>query len=140
MGTFIPPSPRRWCSGSSGDLWGGPSSRRRCRRACSASCSPVCSSSLPSRWCSARRGFALSEAPPPGDRENADESDRMHAQVGWVLRIGLTLAVLLLASGLVVLLAGRENDAPAARLWHLDGGLGPALTTLGVMVLAFTPA
>ena len=35
---------------------------------------------------------------------------------------------------------GRENDAPAARLWHLDGGLGPALTTLGVMVLAFTPA
>jgi uncharacterized membrane protein len=82
----------------------------------------------------------LSEATPPSDRETAEESDRMHAQVGWVLRIGLTLAVLLLASGLLVLLATGADDAPAARLWHLDGGLGPALTTLGVMVLAFTPA
>ena len=64
----------------------------------------------------------------------------MHAQVGWVLRIGLALAVLLLASGMLVLLATGADGAPAARLWHLDGGLGPVLTTLGVMILAFTPA
>jgi uncharacterized membrane protein len=60
--------------------------------------------------------------------------------VGWVLRIGLGLSVILFASGLLVRLASGVDDAPSARAWHLDGDLGLMLSTLGVTVLALTPA
>ena len=82
----------------------------------------------------------MSEVSLPQDRETAADSDRMHTRVGWVLRIGLGLAVVLLGGGMLAGLATGAHDAPPARLWHLDGGAGLVLTTLGVLVLAFTPA
>jgi uncharacterized membrane protein len=74
------------------------------------------------------------------DREAAEESDRLHRRIGWLLRIGLGASVLLLTSGMIVLFATGVQDAPSVRLWHLDGDAGLVLSTLGVTVLALTPA
>ncbi len=86
----------------------------------------------------------MSEPPRVPAADGADgveaESDRLHAQVGWVLRIGLALSVLLLASGMALRVASGVEDAPSVPLWHLGGGdAGLALSTLGVLVLALTP-
>jgi uncharacterized membrane protein len=74
------------------------------------------------------------------DVEAATESDRLHEVVGWVLRAGLAASVLLMASGMTVRLATGGDDAPSVPLWRLKGDTGLVLTTLGVMVLALTPA
>jgi uncharacterized membrane protein len=74
------------------------------------------------------------------EEEVEEESDRLHARVGWVLRSGLALSVVLLVSGLGIHLASGGVDAPSVPLWHLEGDLGLVLMTLGVLVLAFTPA
>jgi uncharacterized membrane protein len=75
--------------------------------------------------------------------EIADESDRLHLHVRTVLRVGLFLSVVLIASGLALHLAHGVDDAPAVRLGDLfapsaDSGL--VLTALGTIVLALTPA
>ena len=84
---------------------------------------------------------------PPGnavapitDSATAAESDHLHAQVGWVLRVGLAVSVVLLAIGMGLHLASGAEDAPSVPLWHLGGEPGLAFSTLGVLVLALTPA
>ena len=77
------------------------------------------------------------------DEQTEAESDRLHAYVGWVLRVGLGASVLLLVAGMIVRLGAGVDDAPAVRLWDFavsGGDLGLRLTTLGVLVLAMTPA
>jgi uncharacterized membrane protein len=76
------------------------------------------------------------------DEQNADEveSDLLHKQVGWVLRSGLTASVLLLAVGTAICLATGLEEAPAVTPGPLRGGAGLVLSTLGVLVLALTPA
>jgi uncharacterized membrane protein len=86
----------------------------------------------------------LSEPPPPDatlpDEASEEESDYLHAAVGWVLRGGLLISVLLLAGGMALRLASGESDAPPVRLWDLQAGdFGLTLTTLGILVLALTP-
>ncbi len=69
-------------------------------------------------------------------------SDRLHASVQAILRGGLAIAVVCMAAGVVVRLAGGRHDAPAVRLFEIaraeDAGLG--LIAVGILVLALTPA
>ena len=82
----------------------------------------------------------MSDAETSHDREESQESDRLHGYIAWILRIGLALSVLLFAAGLLVRLAAGTDGAPSVRPWHLEGDLGLVLSTLGVTVLAMTPA
>jgi uncharacterized membrane protein len=68
------------------------------------------------------------------------ESDHLHAQVGWVLRIGLALSVVLLVAGMALRVVSGVEDAPSVPLWQLGGDPSLVLSTLGVLVLALTPA
>jgi uncharacterized membrane protein len=73
----------------------------------------------------------------------ADESDRLHHHVRTVLRVGISLSVVLIASGLALHVASGADDAPAVRLGDLFArGADPGLvvTALGIVVLALTPA
>ncbi len=85
----------------------------------------------------------MSEPEAPESKAAADaaaESDELHKYVGYTLRGGIVLSACLLTAGLVVRLASGIDDAPAARPWTFEGDLGFVLSTLGVTVLALTPA
>jgi uncharacterized membrane protein len=88
----------------------------------------------------------LSEAPKAEtasearDRRAEEESDHLHRYVGYTLRAGLVLSTVLLAGGLAARLVSGISDAPAALPWTFEGDLGMVLSSLGVTVLAMTPA
>jgi uncharacterized membrane protein len=72
--------------------------------------------------------------------EGTSESDRLHRSVQTILRGGLGLSVLLMATGIVVRLAGGRHDAPAVKLFAIGGGdVGLTLIAVGILVLALTP-
>ncbi len=62
--------------------------------------------------------------------------------VQWLLRIGLGIAFVLMASGLVVKFATGDSRALAVRLFELDRSMptGDRLMAIGILVLAATPA
>lgn len=63
--------------------------------------------------------------------------------VQWLLRIGLTLATVLMAIGLVVQLASGGRVSIPVRLFDVAASglpLGERLMAIGIVVLAFTPA
>ncbi len=78
--------------------------------------------------------------PESRDSNAVDESDELHKYVGYTLRIGIVASACLLTAGLVVRLASGIYDAPATRPWRFEGDLGLVLSTMGVTVLALTPA
>ena len=59
----------------------------------------------------------------------------------WVLRVGLAIAALLMASGLVLALATGEHASAAVRLHALfsDGTFADQLIAGGLLILASTP-
>ena len=79
-------------------------------------------------------GFTLSS--------DGDASDRLHQHVQTILRGGLALSVLLMASGVTLRLSRGLDDAPAVRLFAIGDASDPglALTAVGILALAMTPA
>jgi uncharacterized membrane protein len=74
-------------------------------------------------------------------RADARSEDRVRRLVQLVLRAGLALAFVLMATGFVLRLAEGRESAPAVRLFQIGRpSRADAIMAVGVLVLALTPA
>lgn len=76
-----------------------------------------------------------------GDRTGTPADPRTNTVVKWVLRAGLSVALVLLLAGLVAQLALSRHLAVDVRMFHLFAAPSPGevLMGLGVLVLTLTP-
>jgi uncharacterized membrane protein len=75
------------------------------------------------------------------DREQHDVLLVRHV-VQWLLRVGLVISIVLMATGFVVKLATGDQHSVSVRLFELNRSMrtGDRLMAIGILVLAATPA
>lgn len=75
------------------------------------------------------------------DRTLIEASERNHRRIQWVLRIGLLLGVVTMASGLAIDLVEGDMAAVAVPLRSITraGSVGDRVMAVGILMLILTP-
>lgn len=76
------------------------------------------------------------------DTDTEAEVHRVQRIIQWLLRGGLIIAVVLMATGLAMKIAAGARHAPGVKMFSIGstGSTADTLMALGVLVLALTPA